>query len=557
MSQISPLPRRNSLNLKSLLTLPRSLSSPVISKRNSVICASSGHPNVPSDILLAVADLLTPVDVLNLSLASSRVRSLLLPTLYATVVLKSSRQCEVALKALSNQPELCAHIRKLAVRPNYYLAWPKPDDPLDEDWVVDSIIRIAPQLKYLHTFDWDGLEMPRDRLWTALQAHCPELKTVYSNVGSRALDTHSTLFDFADLTSFSLIVRHGLGGNDLFPPTEELPDRLWDMLLKRCPDLEELTLCSFSSSSRLLAFDRITSGRFPKLHTLTLGSFGYSSDFTISYPASETSTFSEFLSAHECLKHVRLSWNFKRWVSPETIPMYLPSSALPNLQTYIGIYQQLAELPNPDSIETIDLTCEPVYEMRLGDFKPVLQRLTSLTTLDIWVYIPNDTSDYVPFFRSLLEACPKLTELHFMCTTAFTKKPLKQLASLLHLLPDLKTFSLTKGHKYYDESMLQSALRIIKVNPQLQQINVRWARETCPNHLKQEGTYDVTHANSLDQCEGASLESKKVKEPLSISALERGLTVVGQSFTRQYKVNLHSKGRLASLKRGALVQRYR
>ncbi|KAG5220210.1 F-box domain-containing protein [Salix suchowensis] len=85
------------------------------------------------------------------------------------------------------------------------------------------------------------------------------------------------------------------------------------MLLKRCPDLEEITLCSFSSSARLLAFDRITAGRFPKLHTLTLGSFGYTSDFTISYPGSDTSTFSDFLANHDSLKHIRLSWNFKRW----------------------------------------------------------------------------------------------------------------------------------------------------------------------------------------------------------------------------------------------------
>ncbi|KAG9220200.1 hypothetical protein CCMSSC00406_0007105 [Pleurotus cornucopiae] len=550
--------RRKVLRLKSLLAIPGGFTGPTSTKHEPIVCSTS---IVPGDVILAVADLLAPSDVLNLSLASTKVRALLTPTLYATVVLKSSRQCRIALEALSDNPRLCAHIRKLAVRPNYYLAWPKPDEPLDEDWVAKAIIDLAPHLKYLHTFDWDGLEMPEDELWTVLRTSCPDLKTVYSNVGCRPLNAESTLFSFHNLTSFSLIVRHGLGGLDLFPPTEELPDRLWDMLLKRCPDLEEITLCSFSSSARLLAFDRITAGRFPKLHTLTLGSFGYTSDFTISYPGSDSSTFSDFLANHDSLKHIRLSWNFKRWVSPETIPMHLPPTALSNLQTYIGIYQQLSELPHPESIETVDLTCEPIYEIRLRDITPVLNRLTSLTTLDIWVYIPNTTNDYTTFFMTLLQACPKLTELHFMCTTGFTSKPLKRLSSLLSLLPDLKTFSLTKGHKYRDETMLQSALQIVKDNPRLTQINVRWARETCPNHLKQEGTYDIVHSNidlDGDLGEGGHGNRQATKNvPTSINVFERGLTVVGKSFTRQYSVNLRPKGKLATLKRGVMVQRYR
>ena len=53
------------------------------------------------------------------------------------------------------------------------------------------------------------------------------------------------------------------------------------MVLTRCPDLQELAICSFSSSSRVFNFERITQGRWSKLHTLTLGSFGYKSDFTL------------------------------------------------------------------------------------------------------------------------------------------------------------------------------------------------------------------------------------------------------------------------------------
>lgn len=66
-------------------------------------------------------------------------------------------------------PHLCSYIKKLAVRPNYYLAWPKSDNTLDENWVVKMIIDLSKYLKNMHTFDWDGLESPQDQLWNELR----------------------------------------------------------------------------------------------------------------------------------------------------------------------------------------------------------------------------------------------------------------------------------------------------------------------------------------------------------------------------------------------------
>lgn len=261
---------------------------------------------------------------------------------------------------------------------------------------------------------------------------------MFTNVGTQLLDPNSTLFDFSDLTSFSLIVRHGLGGSgmfygsiisrdpinpflEIFPNLEDIPPRFWDMLMTRCPNLQELAICSFSSSARVFDFDRITEGHWPKLHTLTLGSFGYQSDFTIGPPSLTLETgLAAFLERHSDLKYVRFLWNFKRWLSPDTIPMYLSSSSLPVLDTFIGVYQQLAELPNPQTIQTVDLTCEPIYDTRLGTICSILQILTNLTSLDIWAHIVDLNQDHSHFFRSILSACPKLTDFHFMCTTGFT-----------------------------------------------------------------------------------------------------------------------------------------
>ncbi|KAF5372348.1 hypothetical protein D9615_009263 [Tricholomella constricta] len=516
-----------------------------------------GAISIPAEIIWEIVHLLHPADILSFSLTSSAIRAFLVPALYESVYLKSSRKCQLTLTMLAKRPDICAHIRKLAVRPNYYLSWPRPDEPLRENWVAFMIEGMAGSLVSLHTFDWDGLEVPQDRMWGALRRSCPNLRNIFSNVGMRPLDACSEvavllsdriaaypitwqLFEFSNLKSFSLIVRYGLNGADLFPPLEDLPENLWNMLIHRCPDLEELAVCSFSSSTRLFNFLPITEARWAKLHSLTLGSFGYQSDFTLGV-ADETS-FSEFLESHPTLKYIRLQWNFKRWMSPTRVRMGLSTHALPELDTFVGIYQQLKELPNRKSIETLDLTCEPLHESRLEIICPILQTLTSLTSLDLWAHLLSPNQDNSRFFSSILSSCPGLIDLHFMCTMTFTAKPLTQLISQLHLLPALKRFSLTKGHKYGDETMLESVLRILRCRPTLQQINIRWAREKAPNHLKQEGTYDITTDDE--------------NYPAYVMVHEQGIPLVGRPFDREYKFTIPQPS-VNSLKTRRLVRMLR
>lgn len=205
---------------------------------------------------------------------------------------------------------------------------------------------------------------------------------------------------------------------DLFPVLEDLPERLWDMLLNRCPNLEDLIISCPSASPRLFNFQRITAARWPKLRSLTLGCIGYQIDFAIS-PTIDC-TFAPFLDAHPTVETIGFQWNYSRWWSPEALPMDLPQAAVPRLKNFSGLYQQLGEFPNPAGIETLDLTFEPIPEIRVGLACDVLKNLTSLTMLDIWLYIPSNPGDLDYVFSTLLEACPKLSDLHLMCTSPFT-----------------------------------------------------------------------------------------------------------------------------------------
>jgi len=163
-----------------------------------------------------------------------------------------------------------------------------------------------------------------------------------------------------------------------------------------------------------------------------------------------------------------------------------------------------------------------------------LRMLTALTSLDLWLHIP-ELKDHSAFFKSLMEACPKLTEVHFMCTTSFGVKPLLSLTEHLPLLPHLRTFSLTKGHKYIrdDSSMLATALRLIRSSKR----NSGSSNSANPEHLKQEGTYDIIRQWDGDQSSVVT----------GVEVYEKGINVLGKIFTRRYRYdNFPSPSRISS-----------
>ena len=92
--------------------------------------------------------------------------------------------------------------------------------------------------------------------------------------------------------------------------------------------------------------------------------------------------------------------------------------------------------------------------------------------------------------------------------------------------------------------MLSTVLRIFKSCPKLVQINLRWAREKCLNHLKQEGVYDVIEwEEAEDDCRDGKQRRKAMTEgvgrlPRTLMVSERGIPLIGKPFSRRYKYTL-------------------
>ena len=97
--------------------------------------------------------------------------------------------------------------------------------------------------------------------------------------------------------------------------------------------------------------------------------------------------------------------------------------------------------------------------------------------------------------------------------------------------------------------MLSTVHRILKMCPKLTQINIRWAREKCLNHLKQEGVYDVVEwygdvgsgggggGGGKEEEEEEGRGKMMERKPKTLMVLERGIPLIGKPFSRRYKIH--------------------
>ncbi|KAF7327432.1 F-box domain-containing protein [Mycena kentingensis (nom. inval.)] len=410
---------------------------------------------LPYDVLHEILAYL-PKNGLPISLSSRAMHEALLPTLYASLDLRSSVVCRPALSRLLADPASSAvYLRRLAVRPSHPPRWGMADKT-DERWVASAIERLATagHLRELHTFVWDGKESPPDSLWLELRRNCPLLRSIGTSVGQKTqeLDPKSNLFAFRNLTGFSLVTQKHKRWNNL-AVDQQLPDRLWEMLLIHCAStLEQLTIDGTCVVAQLWDIRKVLAGRWRNLRSISLGDFLAVPDST------------EFFEAHPRLDRVAFIAKFP---GDSISPLLLP--ALPQLHTFKGKLNQLKDVSGDDlpHLRNLHLTDYFSPTAKLD----ALARFPVITSLSVCVNF-LDARHVQDFFEHLLKPCPRLVHVDVSATGSFS---LDIFASAIPHARNLRTFNITVSRQPHTifNSRNKLSLAIVAQYPQLEEFCVR------------------------------------------------------------------------------------
>ncbi|PFH53722.1 hypothetical protein AMATHDRAFT_137017 [Amanita thiersii Skay4041] len=438
---------------------------------------SSPLAATPGDLLLEIARWLdSRLDLLNFCLTAQHVFYNVSPLLYKNVTLNTIDQCSSTLRMLHHRPDISRHVRELIVRPQ--AKW-KSKTTMIENELVSAAIRslaISARLEALIKFIWDTDEMPlNEDMWFALRMGCPQLRYVGTSIGSRLPSTNSHLFDFVNLTGFSVNLRHGFYDNhaELFIEDDEpTMRRLWNMLINKCPNLEELIMEGVSSMPIHTHF--LVEGRWPNLQKLVLGDV--SVDWmTRPLNPGEKRPFIAFLESHQNLRVLGVS---KHTVLPNHLTSINPDHL--QLTSFSGTHQQLLAIPHLFPVLKSVTFREPVEtrEVSAPAVANLLRELTSLTELKI-SFTLHSMYDSGSLLRSLIQSCPHLQHLELTCA----HKPSFQLdafAKTIRGFPKLRTLHLTIVKYPGDETLSAGAARIAKINPRLKEFSLTFIPPTYP-----------------------------------------------------------------------------
>uniref|UniRef100_A0A0W0EX11 F-box domain-containing protein n=1 Tax=Moniliophthora roreri TaxID=221103 RepID=A0A0W0EX11_MONRR len=541
----------------------------------------------PGDLLLEIAGYLdTRMDLFNFCSTNNRIFTNVSSILYAEVVLSSAEQCKATLAMLSRRRDIARHVRELIIRPRSK----KPSSHQFFDAVVASAAvrecAIAFTLDALAKFTWDSDELPYfDDMWFALRVCCPRLKHISTSIGSILPALNSHLFDFNDLRGFAFLLKPGFFENhpEMFFEgaystlstkvtrlnfiEEERPvsRRFWEMLIERCPNLEELAIDGISTFPT--EAHHILEGRWPKLRKLILG------DVVVDRPGMATGTsrspFIDFLEAHPLLEDLSLSranvgHTELSSLNPDTFKLRSFSGTLEQLQAMPHAHHYLESVTFRESMQTREVTSLVVAGL--------LQRLTSLTKLKI-SFTLHSMYDSGNLLKSLIASCPNLRHLELVCGHRPSFQIVRQLFddhqsdTFLTPFPTKDTFSKTiRGFTKLrvlhlsivrypgDENLAAGAARIAMANPRLENFTLTFLPMKYPISLpfsmslflftlrtKASGSFTLT-------CDNHGL-------PLTLRAFERRRLVwpmgLGCSYrTKRYTSDLRPAGSPSRSKKG-------
>lgn len=185
-------------------------------------------------------------------------------------------------------------------------------------------------------------------------------------------------------------------------------DRLWDMLIKRCPHLESLAIDGHSPHAPVSAHG-LVHGRWPHLRTLLLGDVVFDLDWpTLQHQ--HPPPFRTFLNAHRTLEALHLQSHAPS-VSAPGVLADLHADALSNVRTFSGSLVQAQALPARASLKTLRVP----DAMLLREGTPLsvsasLASLPSLKSLQVSFRLEQGY-DNGSIVRAVVAACPQLRHL--------------------------------------------------------------------------------------------------------------------------------------------------
>ncbi|KAH9993572.1 hypothetical protein BJV77DRAFT_944266 [Russula vinacea] len=333
--------------------------------------------------------------------------------------------------------------------------------------VSSAVLSVARHLEVLRCFVWDGEELPPyDDMWFALRIFCPRLKFISTTLGSILPSPNSHLFDFSDLHGFSLTFKSGFyWQNDGVPRDEPIPGyhRLWEMLIKRCPNLELLAIDGHSPHAPVDAHGLLR-GRWPHLRSLLIGDVVL--DWHAGLNPALGKPFRTFLDAHRNLESLHLQSHAPSVAAPSVLSD-LQEDALAKVSTFSGALVQAQVLPARASLKTLRVPDAMILressQMSVGAALGLLPALTSLTI----AFRLEQGYDNGSVLRSIAAACPHLRHLDFTlaCRPSFS---IETFARCIRPLGQLRTLALRIVPSQGEVSLRTSGARLVRASPRLQ-----------------------------------------------------------------------------------------
>ncbi|KAL0062561.1 hypothetical protein AAF712_010600 [Marasmius tenuissimus] len=448
-----------------------------------------------------IAQYLGDADKLSLCLTSKSICSFVLPYLYSNLRLNDS-ECLLRIRFLIARPYLSRFVREIVLVPSNVKQGAMQKSVAGEVELARAVELLAPNLTSLEKFIWDGLEVPDDNLWLALQRCCPLLRTVGTNLGTRPISPESQLFAFDNLLGFWLsseLRDTHYGPNLEHNQGEKLPSAFWDMLINRSPNLRSLTLGYRGPSlqaRRTLDITPMVDAKWPKLTTLVL------ENCRLEEPSEQEQdrpsllqSFTNFIFSHQSLKHL----------SVHGLPDLGYRQALKHLKS-LSCAISIGALPLAinTTIEELTLTDEPYNGIAFHAFREYVSTLPSLKKLSLWMDFTTEDPLATKYgqiheLRSLVTGCPRLEHLTVICSTK--PKESFHLRDFSQVLKGttLKSIELWKCHRAGDDGATEVAETLFREHVALEAITLRLVhghrrRRSDSLRIMQSGLYRVRRA---------------------------------------------------------------